>query len=274
MIDWYAYTLDIPRYEENSHFMHWLQVVEGHIPDYIGGENSGWTAKRAGWTAGRNIGNHTFIWIRRDGLMLIEHTGKGCQHLRNEHRLMHLLNETSERCTRIDLAVDMHNPGMAIEPKDFADNRGMKRTSAGGTQESKTGQTVYIGSRKSERYCRVYQYTEPHPRSDYMRIEYVMKKEYARRTAQEILLNGVHAVEKGMAAFYEWQHDLYDWSNHENLASVAVPSAHVDRDKEKTLRWLYGTVTQSVMKMAREGNLDIEDFIRHLRESAQADIPF
>lgn len=273
MIDWYAYTLQIPRCDKERPLHYWLVDVDKYIPDYIN-HDTGWAAKRSGWTAGKNIGNHTFVWIRRDGLMLVEHTGKGCDMLRRERLLMRLINDTANTCTRIDLAVDLHNPAMAVKPSEFADDRGLKRTSSGGTQASTTGETVYIGSRKSERYCRVYQYTEPHPRADYMRVEYVLKKEYAKRTATEILLHGVEPVERGMAAFYEWLHPLYDWSRHENAPAVEVPAAHVTRENDKTLRWLHGTVTQSVMRLVREGDLDLDAFMRHIRESVAADIPF
>jgi DNA relaxase NicK len=275
MIDWYAYTIEIPRMSENQITARWLYDAFHAIPDYMRPRDGimDWSAKRSGWTAGMNIGNHTFVWIRRDGLMLIEHTGRGCEHLRQENALMRVIDQTRTTCTRIDLAVDIHNPDMGVSPLEFAKNRGLKRVTAGGTQTSATGQTAYVGSRKSSRYCRVYQYTAPHPRSDYMRIEYVLKKDQAKAVCNLVLSHGVGAVERGMASFYEWRHDLYDWSS-ENATAVDVPAAHIDRSAEKTVRWLYGPVTQSVIKLVAESNLNLNDFVAHLRSSANADIPF
>lgn len=280
MIDWYAYTIEIPRFRAGDAILPWLTDAFNGLPEYIRPVDGvmDWSARRPGWTAGMNIGNHTFVWIRRDGLMLIEHTGKGCEYLRQDRILMRLIERTHETCTRVDLAVDIHNPDMTVTPGEFAEKRGLKRVSSGGTQVSKTGETVYIGSRKSDRYCRVYQYTDPHPRSDYMRIEYVLKKDRAKRACAEILAHGVHAVEHGLAAFYEWSHELYNWSLHEDTVAVNVPAAHIDRSAEKTIRWLYGPVTQSVRKMAKGGNLDIEEFLEHIRRTVETpdvgDIPF
>lgn len=266
MIDWYAYTLTIPQRDMNRPILYWLDDCRDTLPEYLHGAVWG-SAKRAGWTVGANIGNHTFIWLRRDGLALIEHTGKGCEYLRKEKMLYDLLRDTCETCTRIDLAHDLHNPDMRVKPEGFAKARGLKRASASGLQESATGQTVYIGSRKSNRYCRVYQYTAPHPRSDFMRIEYVYKKEYAKTVALSLLENSVNDLLLGAASFYEWQHELFDWGLADSAIAVSVPSPHVDRDKEKTLRWLHGPVATSIASMTVSGNLDLEKYFELIRWS-------
>lgn len=114
-----------------------------------------------------------FGYNRQD--ILIEISGTGCDTLRHYKLLDKLLNEIT--VTRLDIAYDVKcdTRPIYVLNKQIGSNR-MKTFSQ---IKSSTGETAYIGSQKSERYLRIYRFDPPHERSDWLRFEFVLRKQYA-----------------------------------------------------------------------------------------------
>lgn len=149
-----------------------------YIPQYIdtSGEVSN-APHRFGFEFGISVDNHTYVWVSKEGLFLIEHTGAGCDLLQDRDLLLPLVIQQADRLTRVDIATDMLTDE---RPADFANHRTGAKTSALGYQKSNTGETVYVGSRKSERTCKVYRYDGNHPRAAWLRVEYTYKGKNAK----------------------------------------------------------------------------------------------
>jgi len=92
--------------------------------------------------------------------------------------------------SRIDVAVDFQTQ---VKPTEFA--AAISETTVKTRSEfiSSTGETVYRGSRSSDRFMRVYRYNHPHPRSHLLRVEFQLKRLYANALAGKLQ----HRVEFG-----------------------------------------------------------------------------
>jgi hypothetical protein len=95
------------------------------------------------------------------------------------------------RTSRVDLALDLHNSGLQFDQfskKNLKPYKGKGRTPRFlpvGTQED--GWTVYVGSRTSEKFLRVYDWSAKHDKEagDYLRIELECKGEIAHAIGWE-----------------------------------------------------------------------------------------
>lgn len=186
----------------------------------------------------------------KTGLCLVEFSGQGCHWLRERGLLENVVELHFDRMTRIDIAHDWQTD---INPGDFAELRDKGRFKSIGNFESASGQTVYVGSKTSERYARVYRYHEPHPRSGLMRLEVVLKKDAAKAAAQYINAYGVHLAMIAMNEGFKWSHPLW-----EEFVTEEAPKV-IWRPRERggsTLRWLYKQVLPAVEKTLQNGDLD------------------
>jgi len=116
--------------------------------------------------------------------ILIEISGKGCDYLRSVGVEAAVLEKVQSRLTRLDIATDIETH---ISPVDFVAKRTGRKSRFNSVIQSDTGTTVYVGSRESESYTRVYRYAEPHPRAALLRVEYVFRRKHARLIASEIM---------------------------------------------------------------------------------------
>jgi len=114
----------------------------------------------------------------------VEITGQGCERIIAMGEMEGILKGCAARLTRIDIATDIET---STQPSEFVSIVSHERMRANGTQNSETGQTCYVGSKKSDRYARVYRYYKPHPRSHLLRIEHVFRRKYAKTVVQAIL---------------------------------------------------------------------------------------
>lgn len=192
------------------------------------------------------------------GHMLMEISGQGCDWLRSIGILADLVKRTCNRITRIDLAVDLTT---TTSPAHFLAESQSARFKSRGTVTSDTGQTEYIGSRKSERYCRVYRYAPPHPRSDFLRAEFVFKKDNAKLFCQQAIECDFNltALALGAGMVYGFEHA--DWSLHGD--EIPLTSYTPERRQGKTVMWLISQVAPAFKRMVQEGVIeDPEQFIR------------
>lgn len=196
-----------------------------------------------------------FVGIRAQNV-LVEITGRGCEWLQKVGLQAELIKTCHSRMSRVDIATDIHHE---IRPKDFVEAGCSKKFSSRGFVESSTGETVYIGSKKSERYCRVYRYSEPHERSHLMRIEYVFRKGAAKKVAEQLSKCSIKDVCEGAANIYDWEHELMK----ENQQPMNLKAFRPDRKGGKTLMWMVSQVAPAFRKLVKEGVIsDPETFVR------------
>lgn len=203
------------------------------------------------------MGTRTFTLFAHPDIdhVLIEVTGKGCKFLRDIGQLTDVIKRHAGTATRIDLAVDL--PG--VTPDEVVKAGVSGRFRARSRIESDKGTTIYIGSKKSERFARVYRYNEPHPRHGLCRVEIVNRKDYARALCDEIAVNGRKGASKAAFAVYEWEHPLLAQNAVEKLSGASV-----SKDTARTEYWLLKQAAPAFKRIVREGV--IEDPVEWLQK--------
>lgn len=178
----------------------------------------------------------------------LEISGQHCQLMGT--RVFPFMEAFAAFLSRLDIATDMQTD---VTPLEFDSQCDPERISTRSRMESQTGQTVYIGSRSSERFCRVYRYNAPHPRAHLLRAEFQLKGEYAK-TAGMLIGSGV--VPEQLAADlgneFGFHHPV--WKPDSQPVSVKVKS---HAQSGHTVYWLNTTVAPLLKRLQREGKLDI-----------------
>lgn len=261
-VDYFSYTYFVypdDNVQIESHML--IREILNHKPDYITFPDEVTLAPhRKGFSVGLALGNHTYVWINKAGLMLVEHTGKGCELLSNEGILSDVVGRYADRATRIDIASDILTGTM---PDDFCKSASpAKRITASGHQSSDTGQTIYLGSRKSDRTCKVYRYFPPHPRADFLRIEYTYRKKQAKVVAGMIAQgHSIAEISVASGKRYGWAHECY--KPHVS-PEFEIAAWRPERRTGKTVMWLYSQVLPAMRKLLKEGAFDLDDFLSKL----------
>jgi hypothetical protein len=186
---------------------------------------------------------------------LVELSGRGCDLLSTFDDAESLLASIADRVTRIDVACDI---ACDTDPIEFAEQRIPGRFKASSRVVSESGTTVYVGSKTSNRYARVYRYADPHPRSHLLRVEHVFKGEDAKTMLAYWMENDSDAVSAQCSLMFGWQHGAW----------VTIPfddeplKAHRnERGEAKTIYWLYDTVAPVLARLHKEGKLSIAQFL-------------
>lgn len=185
---------------------------------------------------------------------LVEVSGRGCEALSDSPHAYNFLKAVTPRLTRLDLACDMLTD---TDPLTFTSMRDEGRFKSHSEFVSDSGVTSYIGSRTSQRYARVYRYNPPHERAHLLRVEFVVKGEDAKLTSQAILETDHYSVAAKLGEQYGWKHP--DWKPVEP-SLVELKAYRPERREGKTLFWLNDTVATLLVKLAREGTLDVEQW--------------
>lgn len=179
----------------------------------------------------------------------IEVSGRGCKLMREMNMFFYVLSIVHDRVSRIDVALDIETD---VAPSDFVDEGYSGRIRSVGRIKSDSGETVYVGSQKSDRYCRVYRYESPHERSHLLRIEYVFRRKEAKIVALEISKDGVASVAARANCTYKWEHGLMD--ELKDVSGLTASVAH--RTKAKTLRWLIKQVAPAFRGLVADGVIE------------------
>lgn len=201
-------------------------------------------------------------WAREDGGLvvfsnpllphaLLEISGRGCDRLQAIGKTNEVLSSVARRLTRLDLACDILTD---TRPKDFVEGRDLGRFKANSYVSSESGETAYVGAKTSDRYARVYRYNHPHERSHLLRVEYVVKGENAKITANAILEQGARSVVATLGNSFGWVHD--DWRLDDEAAELAV--YRPDRREGKTLFWLSDTIAPLLVRLHKQGTIDVQ----------------
>jgi hypothetical protein len=227
----------------------------------------GFLSTADGFTAGRGRAPYSVGWKHAsDGYTLftnsatphalIEISGKGCDFLSDASTLRTLLEIIHQRVTRLDVAQDIL---CDTDPLDFTAQRDKGRFRSHSHAISDHGTTSYIGSRTSNRYCRVYRYKPPHPRAAFLRIEYSVKAEDAKATAQSIMDTSLEATGAALGDAFRWQHPIYRTDAPE-AAELAV--WRPERRQGNTVFWLNDTIGPLVARLHNDGLIDVYQWLQ------------
>lgn len=179
---------------------------------------------------------------------LLEITGRGCEELRKVDALLNLIEAFKSRLTRIDIACDIKSD---IKPEEFSSLRDLTKFKSGAIMKSETGETVYVGSRTSDRYARVYRYNPPHPRADLLRVEMVCKDERAKAIGKALSSDPIDNIAFELGTVFAWQHKLWSFDEGNTGIDLSIPSnAH----QANTERWLLTSVRSAIAALARKGD--------------------
>jgi len=193
--------------------------------------------------------NGIAIFFGKPQTILVEIEGQGCARL--ETQLEELLRRFSTRVTRIDIAADMT---CQTDPQVFCEYADAKRMRSSGVIRSDSGVTVYIGSRKSDRYCRVYRYSPPHPRSDTLRVEMVFRGVYAKTVADFVARHGITEAVTAYGDTYGFKHP--EWTPEVATSGLVAAIPAIRRSQNNTVRWLIMQAAPAFRKCVEHGSID------------------
>lgn len=188
--------------------------------------------------------------------MTVEFSGQGCEWLRENGYFDELLRCVAERVTRIDVATDIQTE---VTPSQFVDAGVSNRFSGRGIYTSQTGETVYVGSQKSERFARVYRYAAPHPRSNLLRVECVSRRDIAKIVAGELVNSSIEDVAARLGKSFAWKHDAWTLRDDETQPLTLVRER---RETGGTVRWLMTSVAPAFKRLVADGTIrDAREFV-------------
>jgi len=265
-IDWLTFTMPMIYGEENDEA--YANAIKTGFLDTFGTDLVQ-TVFGGKWTQGeRSRAPYTDVWMdAAGGISLyaspnlvhccVEISGSGCERLIQLGVCEAVLAKCGRRVTRIDIASDIET---STQPAEFVSVVSHERMRASGYQKSETGETCYVGSKKSDRYARVYRYYPPHPRAHLLRIEHVFRRKYAKSVVEEILGTSLEAVSSAAGRAFGWAHAEWKPETTEQ-ADISIVAA--ERGAGGTIAWLVRSVAPAVRRLITDGTIrDPDEFFR------------
>jgi hypothetical protein len=259
-IDWLSFTIKKPtmhRTQYHRAFREWLEASPIKLQAIYG---------HGAWQQGRGRSPYAISWELNgctvfDGPnsdhMLVELSGRGCDLA--GRAIFAILKQVRAYVTRIDIACDFD---ALPSPETLLSQVETGRIKSRSLITSATGETAYIGSRKSNQIVRIYRYNPPHPRSHLTRVEYMGRKGWAKLATQKILSDGIDSV-------YESICDRFKLPNVVHMSNTQPSDMRLEYGKQsesKTLMWLISTCVPALRRLADNGTIDLDTFIaQHLR---------
>lgn len=182
---------------------------------------------------------------KKQAHVLMEISGKGCQRLRDLGLEQTLLTKVADRVTRIDIAHDWETQITPMAVVEEGHSEAFKTVT---TIQSNSGETVYVGSPKSLRRCRIYRYSPPHPRSKILRFEYVFRKGAAKTIAKSFERMSMDKIVNSCIDTLKWKHSIFDFERE----LVKLPLARPERGSSNTLRWVLTQVAPAIRTLVAE----------------------
>lgn len=266
-LDWLSFTFDMQLDQEVLAFELWGRAAGALAKQLplayqmlVQGREFVPKMGRAPYNASQHRDDHGVVLFAHQRLphSLVEVSGIGCDALGSIEAELALLQEVAPRLTRLDIAVDIFTE---TRPDEFARHREEGHFKSWSEAVSDSGHTVYIGSKTSDRYARVYRYNHPHPRHQFLRVEHVLKAEQAKAAAQQIQSVGLETFVALIGNTFGWQHA--DWSPADDTAEAAE-AWRPERRSGKTVAWLYSQVMPAIAKLHREGVVTSHDLVEAL----------
>lgn len=190
---------------------------------------------------------------------MFDASGRACEQIREPGLSRRIVSEIYQCLSRFDYAVDI---SCDTRPTEFVNKRSHKAMRTISFTRSDTGETAYVGSRKSDRFARVYRYSEPHPRSHLLRVEYVFRRGMARAAAEQYCeQENDEAFLSKLGNTYGWAHKVYQpgLKTDEKMTAPIV-----DRVSEDTVAWLYRSVAPAMRRVMESGAFDMADFLEYV----------
>jgi hypothetical protein len=189
--------------------------------------------------------------------ILVEISGKGCKALSGVNLMETVIMQVYPRITRIDVSADIRTD---VPPVEFVASGYDTRFKSASQHISETGQTVYIGSMKSDRQAAVYRYWPPHPRSDFMRVEHRFKGDRAKQMAEYISIHGIAAAIKQAGEIFGWKSELWEPGE---IEIEPMPNLNVGAHDANVINWLLKQVFPAMRKYERMGKIeDLRAFVQ------------
>jgi len=255
-IDWLTFTMSMI-YGEESDEAYATAIQTAFLTTF--GENLVQAVFGGNWAKGeRSRAPYTDVWTdQAGGISLyaspnlvhccVEISGGGCERLIQLGKIEDILAKCAERVTRIDIASDIET---STQPAEFVLIVSHERMRANGRQNSETGETCYVGSKKSDRYARVYRYYPPHPRSHLLRVEHVFRRKYAKSVVKAILDTSLAATANAAGKAFGWAHSDWDTSSVDTAdISITMP----ERSGANTVTWLVRSVAPAIRRLIEQG---------------------
>lgn len=212
-IDWYSFTIPLTGKFEG----HGIDVLEAinHafytvFPqefDAISGDGTWDIVPAKGFYSWRSTHRASLVavsWGTVNAHLFVELAGQSCDWLRLSGLFGGLVERSFQRVSRIDCAIDIL---CKTKPQHFIAAGYAKRfKTAGADIHSKTGDTVNIGNRKSDRFARVYRYAPPHPRSGLLRVEAEYKGKAAKELGKLLASSGEIEAVRSAHVVFGWKH--------------------------------------------------------------------
>jgi len=267
-VDWLSFTVPVQGgYEDVETFAQYLLgALWGTVGETIFDKcfQYEWKERKAGrapYSHSHDVGETSIVVFsnpkRNDAL--VELSGKACEFVRSLGLLKSLIERVQTRVTRVDLATDIETK---TKPTEFSPKEKYASTFTYSELNSRTGQTVYLGSINSERYTRVYRYAPPHPRAKYLRVEFVFRRKVARAICEEILVQGEAAVSAWAGNKAHFDHK--DWKPTDTSESITTTSKQ-EWDAGRTIVWFKRQVAPAFRRLVSEGAIrDPELFLREV----------
>lgn len=191
--------------------------------------------------------------------ILYEVSGRACHGIRRTQDAREFIAPIGERLSRWDYAVDIST---GTSPTEFYNHRSHKNFRTVSLIRSDTGETVYCGSAKSDRFCRVYRYSDPHPRAHLLRVEFVFKRGLAKHAAELFCQSEdeSHFLAK-LGNTYGWKHR--DWQV-DNPTDERIAAPSTTQKEEDTVAWMYRQVAPAMRRLVKVGALDMTDFLQFI----------
>ena len=255
-IDWLSFTIPKPMQHRTQYhvvFRRWLEDCPVKLQTIFG---------HGAWKQGKGRSPYALSWELNgctvfDGPtsdhMLVELSGRGCDLAGND--IYDVLRQVRARITRIDIAVDftgLETPEQLLA--QVQDGRMKSRSMI----KSHTGETAYIGSRKSSQIVRIYRYNPPHPRANLTRVEYMGRKQWAKAIAQKVIDDGIDSVYASICERFKLPQTVR--LDHTSASSLRLE--YGKKSESKTLMWLIGTCVPALHRLSENGTIDLDDFIQ------------
>jgi DNA relaxase NicK len=266
-LDWLSFTLPIDYEPHDAAQAQWfcraaLTDIGSNLKDLIfANPNWEYGAGRAPYKYGFSSPNHDIMMYvgSNTSTVLYELSGRFWERCTDLDVVKDLLLPIKDNVTRIDVSTDMETK---TRPTDFANSRTKGNSLSVGYLKSPDGETVYLGSMKSDRYARIYRYEHPHPRSDLLRFEVVYRRDFSKSLA-EAILQAAHWSDLAQAVERPYKFAHPDWKIGEQ-SDLRVELARTTREEDTTVIWLYKTCAPSLARLVAAGAVDRAHFMEHL----------
>lgn len=160
------------------------------------------------------------------------------------------------KCTRIDLAIDVFDdPSFLPQIRGMADNNEFSGTARSATIVSSSdgaGLTVYMGSRTSQRFVRIYnKAAQTGTDRPWVRIECEVKSDSARAVARAILGVGVGGISLVAKSVIQRVCSFPSPAWEKVFEGGTIPIGTPKIEERQTEAWLLGQVTSAIVKFER-----------------------